>query len=137
MTSEYREAPSSFIASSFVSVASEVAQPESDDAIECELVAKCVNVTKSWFHMVPLHPENLLFVLYWVGIMPEAYFTALRAKRPFALALLSYWILPLYNVKAIWYLERWPRPAIEMILATLDGEDWTERMTWMRLAIGL
>lgn len=99
-------------------------------------MAQAITATKSWYRMVPLHPLGHEFIPQWLQMLPDDFFGLLRTRYPPALALLAYFLVPLHNGPQDWFIQFWPRRTIATILREL-GDEWSERMSWLRSHTGL
>ncbi|KAF2099296.1 hypothetical protein NA57DRAFT_55269 [Rhizodiscina lignyota] len=74
-------------------------------------------------------PNAVTVVLFWPGMVPTRYFTALEAQEPIAMIILAHWAVCLHHCSQFFWIGGWGKWTVTTVAETLD-EQWQRFLEW-------
>ncbi|QDS75209.1 hypothetical protein FKW77_000079 [Venturia effusa] len=87
--------------------------------------------TKLWFRLVPLRPQNAMYLFLWLSSMSDDFFALVERKCTISLAIMAHWLTVVYNAPHPWFISDWPGRALKAIMLAVNAEELGAGVSWI------
>ncbi|RDI88647.1 Cytochrome P450 [Venturia inaequalis] len=98
---------------------------------DAETLKLAIMQTKLWFRLVPLRPQNAMYLFLWLSSMSDDFFQMVARKCTISLAIMAHWLTVVYNAPHPWFVSDWPGRALKAIMSAVDAEGFGAGLTWI------
>lgn len=81
-------------------------------------------------------PENRMFVMSWLAMVPDAYLSLLHQRASIAQVCLAYFAVLLHGLRKVWWCGDWGKRLVRWVECEGVGE-WQGLLDWPKQKIGL
>ena len=94
-----------------------------------EVCEETISSLRRYFTMVSPRPRHRIFLIRWLMIVPESFFTLLRQNNAMALVILAHWCVPVHHAPRRWYMNNWAERMVHDIANRLEPS-WEPLIAW-------
>lgn len=98
---------------------------------DAETLKLAIMQTRLWFRLVPLRPQNAMYLFLWLSSMSDDFFPLLARKCTISLSIMAHWLAVVHNAPQPWFVSDWPGRVLHAILSTVDAEGLGAGLTWI------
>ena len=85
---------------------------------------------RQFYTLVHPRPATWAHILKWPTSLSSGFFKLLEQHNAAALAVFSFWIVPVHHGPTRWFIGRWAEQAMLAISKRLQGSVWSQAIEW-------